>query len=235
MSYLNPATFLELVQRLSIEAGVTDDPPATLVSASGQLLTFMNHINEASLEIQRLHDDWGFMRVRPGVSFTTIADQMTYTPTETGISAGILTKWLTYTFRVYKTATGFPSEIPMTYYEYDDWRDQYEIGALRTSRVQPVAFSVVPGDLSIAISCPLAGYTITGEYIKSPVGLTVDADASIIPLQYRMAIVWKALMDYGTDESSPEVYAKGTTKYDSLIRKMETLRLPTISLAGPIA
>jgi hypothetical protein len=165
----------------------------------------------------------------------TVVDQMTYTPLQTGITSGELTKWLPHTFRVYHTTTGTSSEIPMDYYEYDDWRDLYQIGALRTSHIQPVAFAEVPDSMAIAIPNPLAGYTITGDYVMAPVGLEDDADEPVIPKKYRMAIVWKALIDYGTDESSPEVFAKGSTKYDSLIKKMESLRLPTISMAGPIA
>ncbi len=235
MSLRNPETFLDLVQRLGVEAGISDDPIATTIGVSGQQLTLCNMINEASLEIQRLHNDWEFMRVSPGVSFTTIADQMLYTPAQTGIVAADLTRWLLHTFRIYNTSVGTPSEIRMDFLEFDDWRDLYQMGSMRTARVMPMDFSVAP-NLSIAIPCPLAGYTITGDYIMAPVGFAEDDTYEPpIPKKYRMAIVWKALLQYSVDESAPEVYAKGSTGYDSLVKKMEIEYLPGISFAGPIA
>lgn len=235
MSILNPTTYLDLVQRYAIEAGVTDDPPSTLVGANAQLLTLMLDINDAWRRIQMLHDDWAFMRISPGVSFTTVADQTKYTVAQTGIGAGTITKWLGDTFRVYKTATGTSSEIPMTQLGYDEWRDLHFIGALRTARVQPINFAVHP-DLSIMIPNPLAGYTITGDYQTTPIGLEVDADIPALPNKFIMAIVWDALMaKYSVSESSPEMFAKGSQNYNSIVGKMELSQLPGLYMAGAIA
>lgn len=233
MSLLNPTNFLDLVQRYGVDAGITDDPPSTLVGATAQLVTLMNHVNDAWRTIQMLHDDWKFMTVSPGVSFTTTAGQMLYTPTEAGVAAGV-TKWLLPTFRVYKTSVGFLSEVPMDPMDYNDWRDMYQVGAMRTSQAQPIAVTVHP-DMSLAISCPLVGYTITGDYISAPVGLEEDADIPGLPNRFIMAIVWKALMDYATEESSPEMFAKASTHFDSIMRKMEVSQLPNIYPTGSLA
>ncbi|MGH8595396.1 MAG: hypothetical protein ACREXT_01915, partial [Gammaproteobacteria bacterium] len=181
-----------------------------------------------------IHPDWTFMRVSPGVSFATIADQMLYTPLQTGIASGVLNGWMRHTFRSYHTATGLLSEIFMEYWDYDDWRDCYQIGALRTARVNPTVMTIAP-NLSIGIPCPLAGYTITGDYHSAPVSFAADADKPSLPVEFRMMIVGYAMMAYAQFESASEVYAQGKQYYDPLLSRLEGSRLREIRAVGALA
>lgn len=234
MSSIAPSTFLDLVQRLSIECGIPGSGPSTVVGASGQVLDLCQWTVNAWTEVQTKHDDWSFMLVSPGVSFTTVAAQTLYTPTQAGVTAGEVSSWKRGTFRNYKTSAGTPSEIRMQWMDYDDWRDCYNIGTLRTTQVQPMMFSITP-ELSIALQCPLAGYTITADYYSAPVLLSADANIPSLPARFNMAIVYRAMMDYGTFESDPEVYQKGKRGYDLVMGRLEKQRLPQMTTGSPLA
>lgn len=234
MSLLNPVNYLDLVQRLHVEVGVTDSPPATVVGLQGQAMTLALYVNQSWRKIQLIHDDWMFMRVSPGTSFPTVAGQMRYTIVQAGIAAGAVNSWARNTFRVYLTSAGLPSEIRMNLWDYDEWRDAFEISSLRTAQTQPVDLAIAP-DLSLCLACPLVGYTVTGDYYSSPIGLENDSDVPTIPNQFIMAIVYDAMMTYAQFESAPEVYAQGKSGYDVLINKLEHSRLAQIRTAGALA
>lgn len=232
MSVLNPATFLELVQRTSQECMVDGPGPTTLASASGQTLDFARWVSQSYLELQTKHQDWNWMRVTPGVSFATIAGQMVYTVTEAGIAAGV-TDWDRRTFRVYPTGTQ-ASEVFMTYMDYDLWRDTMQWGALRTNQVRPQFFTILP-DLSLGLQCPLTGYTITADYYAVPTILEVDSDTTRLPAQYRMVIVGEAMKKYALSESASEVMAQAKLYTDPLMTRLENQRMKEISGAGGLA
>jgi len=234
MSVANPTTFLDLCQRLASEVGVSGSGPAAVTAQTGEAARLVNWIASAWLDIQRLHTDWSFLLVSPGVSFATVAGQTLYTPTETGITAGVLGQWKRDTFRCYRTADGTSTEIFLPYLPYDQWRDLYQYGSLRTTNVQPTVMTIAPS-FAIGLQTPLAGYTVTGDYYTAPVTMTADADVPSIPTQYIMAIVYRAMMDYGAFESAPEVYQRGDQKFTVLRAAMERSRLPEILTVGALA
>lgn len=174
------------------------------------------------------------MLVRPGVSFTTVAGQVEYTPTQAGITSGIVGSWRVNTFRRYLTTSGQASEVGMTYKDYDTWRDGYYIGSLRTTQVDPIVFTVSP-EKNLLLQCPLAGYTITGEYYRAPEVFDADGDVSILPVELNMAIVYQAMMYYGHYESAPEVFNRGEVGFNKLMKRFEKKWLPTIRGAGSLA
>jgi hypothetical protein len=234
MSLLNPTNFLDLVQRLSFEAGIAGAGPTTVIGATGQSEDLAAWINQAWLEIQSKYLDWDFMRVSPGVSFVTVAGQMIYTPAQAGVAVGVVNSWARETFRVYNTVTGTPSEIRIKFWPYDDWRDTFQISALRTSQVLPVNFTILPNQ-SLGLQCPAAGYTITGDYFSAPLGFAADADIPSIPVQFIMLIVYEALKQYALFESAPEVLTRAEKGANRLWNLLENGRLPQVYTAGSLA
>jgi hypothetical protein len=149
------------------------------------------------------------------------------------VTDGEVSKWKRDTFRSYLTSAGTPSEIVMDWVPYDEWRDAYNIGALRTSQVNPTVFSVHPNQ-SLMVQCPLAGYTITGDYYQMPQVLDGDADTLSLPARYIMLPVYKAMMFYGAFESAPEVYGQGERLYNAMMNTLENARLPEIMTGGAL-
>src|SRR3990167_4665866 len=135
MSVMNPSTFLELTQRVFQECQLPGTGPSTVTGATGQTFDLFAWVSQASKEIDELHEDWAYLLVHPGVAFATIAAQQLYTPTQAGITAGEVGLWKRDTFRNYHTATGYSSEIEMTWIEYDDWLRTEKLGVLRTTQV----------------------------------------------------------------------------------------------------
>lgn len=234
MSMLNPATFLELTQRLWQECQIPGTAPATVTGASGQEFDLFAWIAQAAIEIDELHEDWGYLNVHPGVSFATVAGQQIYTPTQAGISSGIVGQWQTDTFRCYLTSSGYPSEIEMTWIDYKEWLRTEKLGVLRTTQVRPQVFTVTP-ELSLGLQCPLTGYTIIGDYYRAPALLEDDTDEPNLPQRFRMAIVYKAMMAYATEEHAPEIYNEGEKQYLRMITRLERTYLPTIRSGGALA
>lgn len=234
MSILNPSTFLELTQRLSQECQIAGSGPTTVVNASGQAFDLFAWISQASKEIDELHEDWGYLLVHPGVAFATIAGQQLYTPAQCGVTAGEVGLWKRDTFRNYLSTTGYASEIEMAYHDYDTWLRTEKIGVLRTTQVRPMVFTIAP-DKSIGLQCPLAGYTIIGDYYRIPFVLELDADVPLIPQRYRMAIVYRAMMAYATEENAPEIYNEGERNYQKILANMFRTQLTQISSGGALA
>lgn len=234
MSVANPSSFLDLVQRFAVEVGIADDGPTTVLSQTGESARLVNAVATAWIDLQKVHPDWGFLLVTPGVSFTTIAGQALYTPTQAGVLAGAVGQWRRESFRCYHTSTGQSSEIYLTYIPYDQWRDLYQYGSLRTTRVQPTVMTVLP-NFSLGLQTPLEGYTITGEYYAAPVQLALDADIPTIPSQHIMGIVYLAMMTYGGYESAGEVYQIGQQKFNLVRAQMEKDRLIEITPTGAMA
>lgn len=234
MSILNPSTFLELTQRLSQECQLPGTGPTTALGAEGQSFDLFTWISQASKEIDELHEDWGYLQVSPGISLATIAGQQIYSPSACGITAGDVSLWKRDTFRNYHTATGFSSEIEMTNIDYESWLRTEQIGVLRTTQVRPMVFAITPNK-SLALQCPLVGYTVIGDYYRIPFVLEADADVPLIPQRYRMVIVYKAMMTYGAEQNAAEVYNEAEQKYNKMLSAMRRTQLPSVSALGALA
>src|SRR5437016_13675204 len=113
MSSFSPQNFLDLVQRLSLECGIPGSGPVTTVNQTGQTADLVNWTASAWMDLQTKHLDWSFMLVSPGLSFATIAGQAFYTPTQMGITAGLVNSYKKNTFRNYLTSAGPATEVFM--------------------------------------------------------------------------------------------------------------------------
>lgn len=225
--------FLQLSQRLARETGVAGAGPSTVIGQTGEAGRLVNWVADAWNDIQTTHQDWEWLRA--SVSFVTMAGQARYTPTQCGITAGTFGMWARNTFRNYDTAAGVSSEIEMDFTHYEDWRQSYDLGALKLARTRPIEVTVTPAKEIALGPYPAAGYTITGDYYTAPVILSLDADTPAMPAQFHMAIVWKAMMSYGAFESASEVYARGELEFGKFMMRMTADRLPEITMAGALA
>ena len=226
--------FLSLVQRACAEAGASGVGPATTMNQRGEYSRFVNWVNDAWLDIQSKHQDWGWLRVSPGVSFVPASLQFTTTPAAAGaVNFGM---WDRDTFRNYNTSFGIKSEVTMAYLDYDLWRDTYLIGALRNSPTRPIEASISPVDKSICLGpAPDGTFTVTADYFQAPSYMVNDTDIPAMPAQFHMAIVWSALIMYGGYEGAPDAVQRGQTMLRSFMRKMEKDRLPELTTCAALA
>lgn len=235
----NPGyTFLQLVQRLCIEAGSSGTGPASTVAQTGEFARMVNWINAAWIDIQAMHQDWDWMR--SSASFATSSGQAVYPLAAIAGTSGVpgLTdfgKWDAFTARNYIAAAGANSEVFMDAVAYDEWRDMYFYGALRNTTSRPVQFAVAP-DKSICLGpVPAAGYVVTLDYWRAPAPLVNDSDVPALPPQFQLAIVYRAMQFYGKYEKDDGVVQYNQVEFDKIMRQAAADRLPRVSLGAALA
>ncbi|MCP4607743.1 MAG: hypothetical protein GY845_03360 [Planctomycetes bacterium] len=226
--------FLQLAQRLHQEAGLSGSGPTTTVDQVGILKQVVDWINTAYIDVQSQHAIWHFMQ--DDFSFQTTASKREYSIADTGVTDLETWKLDDYgSFRVYLTSSGVANEQYMYQLLWDDYRQMYLYGATRTAEGLPNYVSVQPDEGLNLYLVPDDIYTIVGEYYKVPAELSGDTDVPIIPSQFHMIIVWRALMFYAGYDAANEKYAMGKTEYKKLLMRLEIDQLPQITFGGPLA
>lgn len=229
--------YLALCQRTRLECGIPGTGPTAVTSQTGELERIVTWVNQAWIDIQSAHKDWGWMRTT--ASFTTVAGDANYTLGTGAGTVGVLAAnfgmWVPESSRNYETSVGTDSEIFMSDIGYESWRNGYQYSALRDSRGRPIEIAVAP-DKSLCLGpTPLAGYTVTRDYFSAPDALEANADTPGIPAQYHMIIVYRAMMSHGAFSSAPEVYQRGELEFRKLLQRLTADYLPPITWGPALA
>jgi hypothetical protein len=228
--------FLQLCQRARRKCRMAGTGPTALTGQTEEYNRLIDWVNEAWMIIQRKHEqDWLFMRAT--CSAPTVNGQAAYGATEFGVTdlgRFALNFETGDTFRVYSTSQGIASETFMEVIDYDDWRDTFLIGALRSAYMRPDKVAVGPDGKLYCGPIPSAGWTITGDYYRACAEMVNTGDIPSLPVQYHMAIVYRAMMLYGASEAAEEVYVDGQNGFDQLMREIERTQLPRMRLAGSL-
>lgn len=223
------STFLQLVNFARGECGVSGGDLSTLASVTGESLRFKNWVIRAWEEIQELHADWKWMRA--AFSFTTTANDGSYTSAQAGI-ASRFGYWDRTYCTVYLTATGVSDQTELRWLDYETFRAYYLTGNQTDSR--PQHFTV--GDSNELLIGPAPGstaYTVAGKYYKSTQTLSDDDDEPELPEQHKI-IAYKAVMKYAVFDSAPEVMSLGGAEYNRILSFLRNRYLPAIQLGGPL-
>jgi len=235
-------TRLQLVQRLASECGVSGTI-TTLTGLVGMQQRCLNWIDQAWTEVQNKHDDWEWMRssnlAGGGVSFVPAAG-VPVTPLGSGagtvgVTAANFGKWVRGSFRTYVTSVGTNNETVLDDIGYDDWRDGYMYGAMRTVQTRPVVVAVGPAK-QLCVGPPSNGlYTVTGDYYTAATSMSSDTDTPTgLPSGYDMVIVYQGMIYYAGYEAAPEVMDRGVSGYSKLMSEMEAKWLPQVAFAGAL-
>ena len=223
-------TFLELCQRLRLEAGVSGTGPVSVLNQAGSYEKLVKWVQAAYEDIQNEHDDWFFLQTE--FSFSTISGVQNYTKTAVGLDE--LRNWKMGQLGDIRIYSSVSDETWLEYIPWDEFRANYLIGTSRTSQGRPSVFSIKP-DMSMSLwQTPDAVYTVNGEYFKRAQTLTTNTSEPIFPQQYHMMIVWRALMYYAAKTAADEKYAHGQNEYRRLLNSMEQEMLPQIGYGAPL-
>lgn len=224
--------YLQLAQRLRQEAGASGVGPTAVTGQTGESQRLVNWINTAWLEIQGLHDVWGFMR-KP-FEFQVAGGTNMTTPTEAGLTDWRY--WHRETLRCWRTALGISDEQWLVEWDYHVFRDTYRFNQNRTLVGRPLVFAVEPNSKGLMYG-PLMDttYTVVGEYQTVPKQLVNDGDVPDLQEHQHMIIVYKALEYYGLFESAGEVITRAQKQYAALLSQLEREQLPVVYLGNPMA
>jgi hypothetical protein len=240
--------FLQLCQRTASECGVASGTAIatalpTVVGATGSLGRVVAWVSEAWGDLQMASDCWDWMRssalLGGGVSINTIAGQAVYAngtgAGTTGLLSDSLGKWDRETFRC-ATTGGYQDEMELLEIPFDDWRDQYMLGANRSVQTRPTVIAVGP-DNSLCLGPPPNGaYTVTGDYFRAPADMVLDTDTPTgLPPQFHLLIVYYAMTKYAGYESAPEVMQRGAASAADTLAQLMSLRAPRFVYAGALA
>lgn len=223
--------FLELCSRLGTESGVSGSI-STVTGVTGEWSRIVNWIQQAWVEIQEENPEWNWMR-KP-VSFDTIANQSTYTPTSAPISLTDFASWREDSFRIYLTSAGVGTEWLLPFRDYNSFRDYWLLSSRKITYARPTEITVAPNKDLILGLAPDSIYTVSGEYYKQPVILSADADTPDMPSRFHMAIVYRAMMFYGGYESASDAYSRGESQYKAMMNNIRYDQMPSITRGGSL-
>jgi hypothetical protein len=191
---------LQLVQQFCRLAGITDTGgPTTTIDQVGDYRKAVSYIDIAHQEIQLMFFDWNFLWSASTVS--TSADLAVYQ------GQSDLSLWDEKRFYY---LNGKMQVVPYQDYEPDT--------GLQSG---PPDFIVIrPDNQILIVPTPDDAYTITYDYFRRPLVLTENTTTPLIPSDYRMAIVGRALMLYGNFESAEEAKIQGQELYEMYIKQL---------------
>lgn len=224
--------YLQLAQRLRQEAGASGNGPSTVADQNGEARRLLDWINTAWLEIQGLHDVWGFLRKPFQFEVPALTGQTT--PAQAGLTDWRY--WHRETLRCWRTALGISDEQWLVEWDYHVFRDTYRFNQNRDLVGRPLVFAVEPNSKALMYG-PLmdTAYTVVGEYQAVPSEFVAATDTPNIPTHLHMIIVYKALEYYALYESAPEVLTRAQKQYAALLSQLEREQLPVVYLGNPMA
>lgn len=205
------STFLELVQDLHRNAGMSGSAPTSVATQTGEAQRAVRWVRDADQEVQKKWHDWKFLWSPTQYSASTVAGTQDATvPTTQGI-------WDRRTFRL-------DGEL-ISVVEYETVK--HEIFSTATAdRGQPSRIIILPNKNLRFDPVPDAAYVIKSDYFLKPVILSSNAQVSKIPEEYHQVIVGKALMYYGAYENAPDAIALGSSIFDMWLDQLESECLP---------
>jgi len=235
------ATLLSLVNLARSEAGIAGGDLATVQGAlSTESNRFKTWVVNAWNEIQTEHPDWEFMRF--GNEFTTVANQAGYTPqqakaTDDGTTTGtaILGNWKRDSFRVSTAGNNYDDEMLMGFLPWNQYRNLYQYGNMRSQRSRPVVFSIDPQKNLYFGIVPNGAYTIVYEYFRTPITLSADSDTPAMPERFHNLIAYKALRAYGIFMAAPEVIGRAEDQIFRFSAQLSSDQLPVVTSGPPLA
>ena len=223
--------FLQLVNRLKVECGVSGPVLSTVQNLTGEMDRLKSWINAAWVDIQASQEEWEFLRREVG--FTLTASKRFYTYTDAGITS--FGNWKRDSFRLSSVTANYGDEQLLNFVEYTTFRNLYMYANMRNVTARPVAVTVDPSKQLGFGSNPDIPYVVDGEYFMCPTEMSADIDTPSIPDRFHLMIVYRAMMSYAGYESASEVYQRGQVEFNRLNNRLHIDQLPTFVSGPPLA
>ncbi len=202
-------TFLELCQQLRQETGAAGRGPAGVSGQSGEYARLIGWVRAAWREIQLERRRWRFAWAEDSVEV------------ETGFRDYPLPQdlddWDEETVRL--------DGDKLCVLPWEDFRERFHdpVGKVQYAAILPY------GRLRLNAHPEQAG-VITFEYWRTPQELVEGDDKPRMPSRYHLAIVYRAMLQYGLYENAPEVVQQARVNYQEILSAMEVAELPEMTL-----
>lgn len=130
---------------------------------------------------------------------------------------------------------GLKTEVFMSYIDYEDYRNAYQYGALRSVETRPMVISITPSKSLTLGPTPDIGYTVVGDYYHAPSEMSANSDVPSLPTKFHMAIVYKAMLSYGMFEAATEVIQRAVAENEKWTRRILFDQMPELTQHGALA
>lgn len=224
-------TFLQLCQRLAVEAGLSSSGPSAVTGQTGEAARIVNWVRDAWTLIQGEHDNWQWLWNE--FTLNTVSGTAGYSESDISGTPSV-ERWDERAFSIYLSSDGASTRVPIGALAYPAYRDSYAHRYVADAFPQKVI--VLPDNTLRLYPAPDAVYVLGGVYYESPTELAADSDTPAISSKFHMAIVWRALMLYAEYEEAPEVYQAAYSEYSRELGRMRVKYLPQITIdSRPLA
>jgi hypothetical protein len=223
-------TFLQLCQRTRQECGISGQGPTSVLSQSGEMKRIVDWVNQSWVEIQNMYENWFWMRDE--FQFNTVANVQSYTPATAGINQ--FSAWRSDTLRAYRASEGINDEQYIVEWDYDVFRNTYQIAQQTPGR--PVVYAIRPWDKALMFgSIPDGTYVIKGEYQMAATEMAQNNDVPALPGQFHMLIVYEAMKKYAAYENAPEVMSRAVKSSSDMLDRLLRNQAEEFRLGAPLA
>lgn len=231
------STFLELVNLARQEAGIQGGDLTSLSNLTTESNRIKGWVQREWVRVQAEHPDWQFLRVRN--EFTTTPGKGSYTATEAGAVDGdgnpIMADWKRDSFRLATAGSNYADEAILGFMTFENFRNLYQYGQMRSSTSKPVVFTVDPQKVLWLGQTPNGSYVVPHEFYRTPQKLAADTDVPLMPERFHELIAFRALKAYGIFMSAPEVIARADTEISRIYPSLLLDQLPPMMTGDPLA
>lgn len=235
-------TFLEICQLAAIHSGVIEPGmPESVEDQSGELLVLVTRVRESWKFLQKRRRRWAFKRNVFSATVTAETGSVSYASLnitsfsrfmlDTKRADGSVYQPVTY----YTSALGVDYETPLTFMEFDVFRETYLRGT-QTSTL-PLVYAIMPsGEMALGPK-PAESIVLKGEYFAGEEILELDGDEPSAPAEHHDLIAWHAVTTMNAvDEATPQSIAFAMQQYDERSVLLDRDELEPFTVGGePIA
>jgi len=199
--------------------------PASVISQTGESKKIVEWVQAADEDIQNMYPDWEFLR--DDFSFSTIAAQQSYTPTQAGEST--LANWKVNERGDVRIYSSVLDESYLVYMPWQEFKSTYLFGSSRSQTGRPTVFSIKPNNSIIFHPIPNAVFNCNGEFYGKAVTMATNTADPQFPSQFHMILVWRALTLYGAYDAADERYTHGQNEYLRILTALKRDQMPQIT------
>jgi hypothetical protein len=223
---------LDMASRLKRESGRSGDPITTLTGLGQSDQRLVDWIRTAWEQIQA---DVLWSWTRKSATGDILAGVHTYLPSAIGTASDCREWWPEQDD--YKPIVGPvvdpTSKYELSYLGYDWVRRALKIEGQTGA---PQYWAIGPQNEIVLYPIPVGDWTIDIDYRAANTTLPDGTSTPNLPLDFHMALVWRALMEVASFDAAPEVYARAKTNFEELYSALRAMCAPRYRLtARPLA
>lgn len=210
-------TYIELARAVRARMGLQGSGPSSIETTSPIEQQIVQAVSDAWGDIQRLRDDWRWMRGTH--SFYTAVGTTAYT-LGTIFPPG-------YRFRKFRKGSFYievnSQKTPLYFLDYDNFQYRYNN---QTTNSRFNEFTIRPSDSAIIVPRPDELYRIYFDYQKSNQTLSSNTSVPEMPAMHHQCIVYGALEKMGVSVLSLEQYDHYAQQYILALGQLMRDQLP---------